>query len=538
MGKLNYFIVLFLIIPGFLVAQEHKTLLGHSGNVNSLSFSPDGKTLISGGSDKRIIFWNVETGNKSISISTKSNCTSVKYSTDGSNIVFSALDDGCYLYNLTNSTSTKIIDAINCYSATFSADNKYVSGTYHYETKEFYNDEKGTRVDYTLYHYISDLYSTDSKSVIEHLVIFEEEVHKISIPLFGSVSTGYRNKYFNSCFTKNSKYLIVANPNGNISVYSFETNKFLKDFKGHEDKVYYVEVSPDNNYIASASKDETVKLWNISTGKSIKTLKGHENDVNSICFSPDSKFVVTGSDDQTIKIWNVSNGNLIKTLKEFNNDVIAVSFSPDGRYIAAGGKDNKIVLWKTDNLLPELKLFTAEFDASFGIESKIENEKNLELSRIEESFRPKGEFETTDAFELRLKEKNDKIAGVNEFYKAKLEELQSNKKLEIDVLKENEQNKKEDIIQKSLRDTVFSVSNVSTYNADKQTFGVTVNRTTKNVFIPIDKAPNFKENWKKSKVKCKKQLMDDLKNYKYFDFVIIDPVTNEEIIFEDVNERK
>ncbi len=37
-------------------------LVGHSGFVNSVAFSSDGKTLVSGSRDEKIKLWNVETG--------------------------------------------------------------------------------------------------------------------------------------------------------------------------------------------------------------------------------------------------------------------------------------------------------------------------------------------------------------------------------------------------------------------------------------------------------------------------------------------
>ena len=42
--------------------QEIKTLVGHSNYVTSVSFSPDGKTVVSGSWDKKIKLWSVETG--------------------------------------------------------------------------------------------------------------------------------------------------------------------------------------------------------------------------------------------------------------------------------------------------------------------------------------------------------------------------------------------------------------------------------------------------------------------------------------------
>jgi WD40 repeat protein len=45
--------------------EEIRTLKGHDSSVNSVNFSPDGKTLVSGSWDNTIKLWNVETGKKS-----------------------------------------------------------------------------------------------------------------------------------------------------------------------------------------------------------------------------------------------------------------------------------------------------------------------------------------------------------------------------------------------------------------------------------------------------------------------------------------
>ena len=42
--------------------QELHTLTGHTGGVNSIGFSPDGKTLASGSADKTIKIWRIATG--------------------------------------------------------------------------------------------------------------------------------------------------------------------------------------------------------------------------------------------------------------------------------------------------------------------------------------------------------------------------------------------------------------------------------------------------------------------------------------------
>ena len=55
-----------LLFAGILTqnseAQTVKTLAGHTGNVWSVAYSPDGRTLASGSWDSSIRIWNAQTG--------------------------------------------------------------------------------------------------------------------------------------------------------------------------------------------------------------------------------------------------------------------------------------------------------------------------------------------------------------------------------------------------------------------------------------------------------------------------------------------
>ncbi len=69
-------------------------LLGHSRDVNSVAFSPDGKTVVSGSDDKKIKMWSVETGQEiKTLVGHSSTVTSVAFSPDGKTVV-SGSEDG------------------------------------------------------------------------------------------------------------------------------------------------------------------------------------------------------------------------------------------------------------------------------------------------------------------------------------------------------------------------------------------------------------------------------------------------------------
>lgn len=63
--------------------------------------------------------------------------------------------------------------------------------------------------------------------------------------------------------------------------------------------------SPDGRTVASSSESGKVVVWEAATGKERRTFAGHGQKIRSITFSPDGKRLATGSEDTTVLIWDV-----------------------------------------------------------------------------------------------------------------------------------------------------------------------------------------------------------------------------------------
>jgi len=69
-------------------------LVGHSSGVESVAFSPDGKTVVSGSEDKKIKLWSVETGQEiKTLVGHSKHVTSVAFSPDGITVVSGSYDE-------------------------------------------------------------------------------------------------------------------------------------------------------------------------------------------------------------------------------------------------------------------------------------------------------------------------------------------------------------------------------------------------------------------------------------------------------------
>lgn len=347
MNKLKILLPLVILFYSVTFSQDHTTLYGNKGNVNSIAFSPDSKVIASGDENGNLIFWDISSSAKTYSLETAVNITSVNYS---------PLASGLFVYTSHNgevtimkADSKEIVKNFskndNSYYAVFSPDGKTLAVAFTREPSEKEKD-KGIRINYFV-----DLHETTKFDRTKGLRLTRASDSDGEI--FGSdLFETYRFNSFNCEFSANGSYIAAGSMGKNIPIYSFDYKKFAPPYKGHSKRVFFVTFSPDGNYMASASKDETAKIWNVVSGGTILTLKGHSNDVNSAAFSPDSKYLATASDDETVKIWDVKTTKLITTLSGFNADVITVKFSPDGKYLAASGGNEKILVWETSKILP------------------------------------------------------------------------------------------------------------------------------------------------------------------------------------------
>jgi len=294
-----------------------KTIKAHKGGWygsiclgSCLSFSPDGRFLLSGSWDKRFKLFNINTGKLMRTFKGHSSrVLSVAYSPDGKMALSASNDRSAKLWELSTGQLIRTFNFGSIEQAAFSPDGQ----------KALLGGVQGIQ-------------------------LWELATGKPIRTFEGYSSNRYIIDRDSLTFSPDGQKALVGGNDPTIRLWNIPTGQLIRTFKGHSSRVQSVVFSPDRQKALSGSTDNTIKLWDLSTGQVIHTFYGHSSFVHSVAFSPNGHFVASGSEDKTIKLWEVSSGKLIRTLKEHKSSVMSVTFSLDGT-LASGDYGGVIKLW-------------------------------------------------------------------------------------------------------------------------------------------------------------------------------------------------
>ncbi len=323
--------------------REVKTFRGHSHGVWAVAFSPDGLTLASGGADRLVRIWDIETARLLRSLRGHTHdIRAVIYTPDGQSLITGSEDRTIRLWNPTTGEPTKLLFTRydhNVCSLSLSPDGLMLARGSHNKDIKIWEVTTGTELmtllgkdQYDNHWSVSVAFAPDGihlasgndigkvklwevlpngEEKIVHAGHWRETIDDDDSEVRGffvddNLASFQKPMEFwvgAMTFTPDGKILITASRDATIKYFEMPTLKELRTLKGHGEWVRSLAVSPDGKVLVSAGDDNTVRLWDLETGRHFRTLKGHTSGVRGLCFSPDGLRLATASWDRTVKLW-------------------------------------------------------------------------------------------------------------------------------------------------------------------------------------------------------------------------------------------
>lgn len=276
-------------------------LQGHGSSVTCISFSPDGRSIVSGSTDATLRLWDLNTGEEIVPSMRghSQGILTVAFSPDGMRVVSGSLDHTVRFWDVKTgmewSKPRRSCSSVS--SIAFSQDGTIMVS------------DADTKVQ------IWDARQTEA-----------EEANAQSIEMTQSVSFSPDGTIVAACFG-----------DGIIRLYDSSSGVQLGSdiHMGSGGCVHSVSFSPDGRRLLSSSFDNKIRLWDVNTRAVLMEMENEDDAyLNDAVFSPDGRYIVSGP--ERIHLWDALTGQLvIKPIPTLEGRVTSIAMSPDNLKVLA-----------------------------------------------------------------------------------------------------------------------------------------------------------------------------------------------------------
>jgi len=147
-------------------------------------------------------------------------------------------------------------------------------------------------------------------------------------------------------YSPDATLVATAAMDKNASLWDAKTGRRIASPLLHPGVVFAVAFSPDGRTLATGCLDGGVRFWRVATGEQAGPILHHKGPVRSLAFSRDGRLILTGSEDGTARLWEAGTGRPVGQILSHPSEVRHVLFTPDQAHILTAGIEGTTRLWR------------------------------------------------------------------------------------------------------------------------------------------------------------------------------------------------
>jgi serine/threonine protein kinase/WD40 repeat protein len=264
-----------LILWDLESGKEVRRFEGHTARVCSVCFTPDGLKIVSGSQDKTIRLWETETGKelRRFEHDLGINTFGVLVTPDGKQIVSACDDDFVRIWDLGTGKEMRRFDvrfglskSIALWVSSFSADGRFAFTCSTDDAVRMWYVDKGTQR--------------------------------------GQLNHDHPSRC--AAFSADGKLAIMCGLDNHLLLYDVGNVNLIRRFKEEPSGFYGATFSPDaQRVLTPCERKNEVVLWDVNSGKAIYRLAGNPLGVSRVIFSPDGKRALSAGRDGSVRLWGL-----------------------------------------------------------------------------------------------------------------------------------------------------------------------------------------------------------------------------------------
>jgi len=141
---------------------------------------------------------------------------------------------------------------------------------------------------------------------------------------------------FSVAFSPDS--MVLAGGGAGVQLWDAECGERFKTLPEMSGRDVRVDFSPDGNLLAAFGRDNVVHLYATKDWTHVGTFPAPAHPITAMVFSPDSRTLAVPLLDKTVRLYDVPTRTERLRLEGNNEPIVTVAFTPDGNTLITGGK--------------------------------------------------------------------------------------------------------------------------------------------------------------------------------------------------------